>query len=75
MNMFIRKLVKSGLASSTIALPKDWIDKQKLKKGDMIYISEIEGGGLLVTTEPKKDIVNEEHKNIDVDGKTDRILR
>ena len=36
----IRKLVKSGAASHTISLPIDWISKNKLKKGDLLYINE-----------------------------------
>ena len=36
----IRRLVKSGAASHTISLPKNWLDKNKLNKGDILYINE-----------------------------------
>ncbi len=35
--MHIRKLVKSGAASHTLSLPKDWLEKNKLKKGSLLY--------------------------------------
>ena len=38
--MEIRRLVKSGAASHTISLPKQWLDKNTLKKGDLVYIVE-----------------------------------
>ena len=38
--MQIRKLVKSGAASHTISLPIDWVNKNKLNKGDLLYIQE-----------------------------------
>lgn len=46
-----RKLVKAGPSSFTIALPKDWIDKNQLKKGDAVYVRKISGNELLVTTD------------------------
>lgn len=38
--MHVRKLVKSGSASHTISLPSDWVSKNNLKKGDLLYIKE-----------------------------------
>ncbi|PIN90088.1 hypothetical protein COU61_02850, partial [Candidatus Pacearchaeota archaeon CG10_big_fil_rev_8_21_14_0_10_35_13] len=37
-----RKLIKQGGGGFTIYLPKKWVDKKKLKAGDMIKISETE---------------------------------
>ncbi len=53
--MFIRKLVKAGAASFTVALPKDWITTNDLKKGDIIYVNKISNTELLVSTELKSD--------------------
>lgn len=68
--MIIRRLVKAGQASHTISLPKDWLDKNNLKKGDLVYLSEKNENELVVTPEskenepqPRKEIV------IPVDGK------
>ena len=38
--MDIRRLVKSGAASHTLALPIAWIQKNRLKKGDLLSITE-----------------------------------
>ncbi len=49
--MIERKLVKSGLSSNTIALPKEWVTRNKLAKGNSIYLEE-ENNRLILT--PKK---------------------
>lgn len=36
--METRKLVQSGLGSCVIAVPKDWLDRHKLRKGDALAI-------------------------------------
>lgn len=46
--MLTRKLVKAGPSSHTIALPKDWIERNKLKKGDVVYISPVNDDELRV---------------------------
>ena len=53
--MIIRRLVKAGQASHTISLPKDWLDKHKLKKGDLVYLYEKGDKELTITPESKAD--------------------
>jgi len=53
--MIIRKLVKAGQASHTISLPKDWLEKNNLNKGDIIYIRELSDKELLISTETKTE--------------------
>jgi len=53
--MIIRRLVKAGQASHTISLPKDWLDKNSLKKGDLVYLHEKGDKELLITPESKAD--------------------
>ncbi|MDO8556549.1 MAG: phosphate uptake regulator PhoU [Nanoarchaeota archaeon] len=69
--MHIRKLVQSGLASYTVALPKDWIIRNRLKKGERIYINESKEG-LVLTTEPTKESINEFCLSINIDEKTEK---
>ena len=38
--MHIRRLVKAGHASHTVSLPKSWLKKNNLSRGDTIYITE-----------------------------------
>ncbi len=53
--MIIRRLVKAGQASHTISLPKEWLDKHKLKKGDLVYLYEKGEKELTITPESKTD--------------------
>jgi len=68
--VIIRRLVKAGQASHTISLPKNWLDRHNLKKGDLVYLYEKGDKDLLITPEnkgneesPKKEIT------ISIDGK------
>ena len=68
--MLIRRLVKAGQASHTISLPKEWLDKHKLKKGDLVYLYEKGEKDLLITPESKADeAVPAKEIVIPVDGK------
>lgn len=53
--MHIRRLVKAGQTSHTVSLPKEWLDKNKLKKGDAIYLKEKSDKELILTTEGKEE--------------------
>jgi len=57
-----RKLIKLGNSSFAIALPKEWIDKSKLKKGDKIFLEHNENGEITVSSKFKK----EEEKKIEI---------
>lgn len=45
-----RKLIKLGNSSFAIALPKEWVDKSGLKKGDNIFLEKNNDGKLTVMT-------------------------
>ncbi|MBU0666309.1 MAG: PhoU domain-containing protein [Nanoarchaeota archaeon] len=69
--MYIRKLVKSGISSFTLALPKNWIEKHELKKGDLLYVEEYIDDTLIISTnikqekkEKKELVINTEKKEI-----------
>ncbi len=38
--MDIRKIIKFGSSSYVVSLPKNWVDKNKLNKGDVLYFNE-----------------------------------
>ncbi len=67
--MHIRRLVKSGEASHTVSLPKQWIDENKLAKGDLIYIAETDDNELIVTSKPKENNKEIREITITVDNK------
>jgi phosphate uptake regulator len=68
--MIIRRLVKAGQASHTISLPKEWLDRHKLKKGDLVYLYEKGDKELTITPESKADeVVPQKEITIPIDGK------
>lgn len=64
-----RKLIKFGNSSYIISLPKPWVIKHKLKKGDLIYLEETSKNELILTS--KRIRTNEEPTSlvIEVDNK------
>lgn len=62
-----RKLVKSGLSSFTIALPKDWIDRNNLNKGSVVYCDEENNRLILMPKKAKTKKKNAENV-FDVDN-------
>ena len=62
-----RKLIKLGNSSFAIALPKGWVDKSGLKKGDKIFLENNSNGEIIVSSEFKK--VGEKEKEININDK------
>ncbi len=71
--MNTRRLVKSGYSSLVIAIPKEWIEKNKLKHKDEIYITE-QDNKLIIQSEYKKKITEKKEKVIDIDSLVDKII-
>jgi phosphate transport system protein len=67
--MHIRKLVKAGATSHTVSLPKEWLQKNKLKKGDNIFITEHSDSELRIMPRAGEDKEEEKEVTIEVDGK------
>jgi phosphate uptake regulator len=66
--MEYRKLISFGKSSFVISLPKSWINKHKLVKGDLLYLQESETD-LIIS--PKEQEESEDREiTINVDGKT-----
>jgi len=63
-----RKLIKLGNSSFAIALPKDWIRKTGLKKGDDVYIENTDRG-LVITPEKIIDKIENKEMTINIDDK------
>jgi len=70
--MHIRRLVKAGLISHTVSLPKEWLDKNKLGKGSTVYVHEKSDHELLITPHLPGEAITGGHKSItiSVDGKS-----
>ncbi|MBU0459802.1 MAG: AbrB/MazE/SpoVT family DNA-binding domain-containing protein [Nanoarchaeota archaeon] len=65
--MEYRKLISFGKSSYVVSLPKNWVNQQNLKKGDLIYIDENEGN-LVLQPQPSK--IDEKEIFINIDGKS-----
>jgi len=66
----MRKLIGFGKSSYVVSLPKQWIDKNKLKKGDLLSIEEGKEGLLFRTNAPslkdeeRRAVINAEKKSL-----------
>lgn len=69
-----RKIVKSGNTSFTIALPIEWIRKNKLDRGSVVNVGETEEGDLAISGESKPTQMQESIVTIMIDGKDDGIV-
>ena len=70
--MEFRKLISFGRSSYVVSIPKPWVLKNRLKKGDLISVDG-EGGGLVLSLnnshaliEPKEITIDAEKKEIDL---------
>lgn len=69
--MHVRRIVKAGQSSYTVSLPKDWIDKNKLKKGDAVYINSKSDKELVISLEQSSQVLtNNKETIINVDKKS-----
>jgi phosphate uptake regulator len=66
--MEYRKLISFGKSSFVVSIPKPWINKQNLKKGDVLYFEETEENLILSAKEKETD--EEKKTTINIDGKT-----
>lgn len=46
--MEVRRIIKFGNSSYAISLPKEWIKKNNLNKGDLIFLEKDSNGGLVI---------------------------
>ena len=72
--MDYRKIIKFGNSSHILSLPKDWLRKNKLKKGDLVYISE-NGNDELVLSPQLKDENQESEITITENSSIDELHR
>ena len=48
--MDYRRLIKFGNSSYVVSIPKDWLKKNNLEKGDMIYMNENSNNEIVLTS-------------------------
>lgn len=64
--MDVRKLISFGKGSYIISMPKSWVEKNNLKKGDLISVND-DGFELVLRAEQKEEKLDA--KDIDIDAK------
>ncbi|HZX44116.1 MAG TPA: phosphate uptake regulator PhoU [Candidatus Nanoarchaeia archaeon] len=68
--MDARKIISFGKNSSIVSLPKQWLIKHKLKKGDILNVYESKDGLMLrasnsaIKDEPKTACISADHKSL-----------
>ncbi len=73
-NIDVRKLISFGKGSYIISMPKNWIVKNNLKKGDLISVSD-DGFELVLTASQQEKKVDSREINIDAKGKDLEFLK
>lgn len=63
-----RRLIGFGKSSFVVSLPKSWIEKNKLVKGDLVYLKE-QDHELVITSQEKDDLKKMEKVVVTTDGK------
>ena len=63
-----RRLIGFGKSSFVVSLPKNWIEKNKLVKGDLVYLKE-QNYELVITSQEKDDPKKMEKAVVTTDGK------
>ena len=67
--MHIRRLVKAGQASHTVSLPKNWLEKNNLKKGDIVYLKELSDKEILIRPDAQEQAAEQKEITIEIDKK------
>jgi phosphate uptake regulator len=69
-----RKLQQVGSSTLAVTLPVDWVETQRLEKGDEVVVQRDESGGSLLVV-PNDPHENEQTVSIDADGFTTEQFR
>ncbi len=69
--MEYRKLIKFGNSSFVISLPKGWMEKNNLNKGDLVYVTENGNNELMLSAQNNNEQrVKLQEVTINIDGKS-----
>ncbi|MBI3035140.1 phosphate uptake regulator PhoU [Candidatus Woesearchaeota archaeon] len=73
-NIDVRKLISFGKGSYIISMPKSWVDKNNLKKGDLISVSD-DGFELILSANQQEEKPDAREIEIDAIGKKLELLK
>jgi len=69
-----RRVVKTGAETYTISIPKNWLKQNRIKKGDLLWISE-DNEKLIVSKVAKEETVEVKEISFQIDNKDTGTLR
>lgn len=73
--MDFRRIIAFGKSSHVVSLPKGWLDENKLKKGDLVYLEQ-DFDKLIITPKEKSEETEDKRTIINIDGKNiNRVKR
>ena len=72
--IYVRKLISFGKGSYIISMPKNWVEKNNLKKGDLISVND-DGSELVVTANQQEKKLESKEISIDAKGKHLELLK
>ena len=73
-NIDVRKLISFGKGSYIVSMPKSWVEKNNLKKGDLISVND-NGFELVLSASQKEEKLDAQEINIDAKGKDLEFLK
>jgi len=65
--MEYRKLIKFGNSSHVISIPKDWIKRNNMSKGDIVYFEESDKGDIVISAKNPEEREQKKIVNIKID--------
>ena len=73
--MEVRRIIKFGSSSFVVSLPKNWVNKNKLSKGDLLYFNENGNNELVVSPRDADKTKKSKKISIDVTNKPLETIR
>ncbi|MEM4641222.1 MAG: AbrB/MazE/SpoVT family DNA-binding domain-containing protein [Candidatus Pacearchaeota archaeon] len=70
-----RKIIRFGNSSFVVSLPREWVEKNKLEKGDLIYLTQNDNGDLVIQPREKKQEKVDREITISIEGKDERSIK
>ena len=65
--MEYRKLIKFGNSSHVISIPKDWLKRNNMSKGDVVYFEEDDKGDIVISSKNPEEREEKKIVNINID--------
>ncbi len=72
--MEYRKLIKFGNSSHVISIPKDWISRNNVEKGDVVYFEETDKGDIIISANNREEREKRKVVTLNIDGLSNKEI-